>query len=57
MRSVAGQIQLSASDVVGHPHCHDLTVLDMRAAKGEISKPVIWDPVLEQACPPYYQTW
>jgi uncharacterized protein len=47
MRSVGGQIHLSASDLMGHLNCRYLTELDLAVAKGEIEKPSIWDPVLE----------
>jgi predicted RecB family nuclease len=40
-------LNLSASDLVGHLNCRYLTELDLKVANGELSKPKIWDPVLE----------
>lgn len=47
MRKGGETIHLTASDLVGHLNCRYLTALDLAAAKGEIAKPSIWDPVLE----------
>lgn len=47
MRQIAGKVELVASDLVGHLNCRYLTALDQAAARGEIPKPYIWDPVLE----------
>jgi len=47
MLCIGNTIQLSASDLVGHLNCHHLTGLDEAVAKGELSKPKIWDPFLE----------
>ncbi|MBA1146677.1 TM0106 family RecB-like putative nuclease [Ectothiorhodospiraceae bacterium WFHF3C12] len=40
-------IALSASDLVGHLNCGHLTALDFQAARGLLSPPAHWDPVLE----------
>jgi hypothetical protein len=47
MLGVDGQVQLSASDLVGHLNCRYLTRLDFAVASGELHKPSIWDPVLD----------
>ena len=46
MLKVGGSISLSAGDLVGHLNCRYLTELDLKVAKGELEKPIIWDPVL-----------
>ena len=40
-------IQLSATDLVGHLNCRHLTQLDLAVIAGELSKPKLWDPLLE----------
>ena len=47
MQIVGGKLTLSSGDLVGHLNCQYLTELDLRVAKGELTKPKIWDPVLE----------
>jgi predicted RecB family nuclease len=47
MQIVGGTLHLSASDLVGHLNCGHLTALDLAVAAGKLSKPSIWDPVLE----------
>ena len=47
MLRVDGVVHLSASDLVGHLNCHYLTKLDLAVARGELDKPLRWDPVLE----------
>jgi predicted RecB family nuclease len=47
MQIVGGKLILSSGDLVGHLNCQYLTELDLRVAKGELTKPKIWDPVLE----------
>jgi predicted RecB family nuclease len=47
MQTIADHLRLSASDLVGHLDCHHLTALDAAVARGSLSKPKIWDPVLE----------
>ena len=47
MQKVAGTLNLSAGDLVGHLNCRYLTELDLKVANGELEKPKIWDPVLE----------
>jgi predicted RecB family nuclease len=41
------RVGLSASDLSSHLNCRYLTGLDLRAARGLLAKPAIWDPVLE----------
>ncbi|MBN8211317.1 MAG: TM0106 family RecB-like putative nuclease [Xanthomonadales bacterium] len=41
------RLLLSASDLVGHLNCGHLTGLDMAVANGSLTKPVVWDPLLE----------
>jgi predicted RecB family nuclease len=47
MYKMGGNLFLSAGDLVGHLNCRYLTSLDVKVANGELSKPKIWDPVLE----------
>jgi hypothetical protein len=47
MQITGGTLQLSASDLVGHLNCSHLTALDLAVAAGKLSKPSVWDPVLE----------
>jgi predicted RecB family nuclease len=47
MQRIADHLRFSASDLVGHLDCHHLTALDAAVARGSLSKPKIWDPVLE----------
>jgi predicted RecB family nuclease len=47
MYKTGGNLFLSAGDLVGHLNCRYLTSLDVKVANGELSKPKIWDPVLE----------
>src|SRR5450631_748578 len=47
MQKIGEQFRFSASDLVGHLDCRHLTALDAAVAGGSLSKPKIWDPVLE----------
>ena len=47
MLRVGDTIQLSASDLVGHLNCRNLTELDLAVAKGELAKPKVWSPLLD----------
>ncbi|WP_296745751.1 TM0106 family RecB-like putative nuclease [Mesorhizobium sp.] len=47
MQLVAGELRLSASDLVGHLSCRHLSVLDRAVAQGQLAKPAYWDPQLE----------
>jgi len=47
MQKIGRAIQLSASDLVGHLNCHNLTELDIGVAKGTIAKPKVWNPLLD----------
>jgi predicted RecB family nuclease len=40
-------IELSASDLVGHLNCRYLTDLDLAVANGRLEKPKHWDPFLD----------
>ena len=47
MQKIGDIIQLSASDLVGHLNCRNLTELDLAVAKGTLAKPKVWSPLLE----------
>jgi uncharacterized protein len=47
MHHLNNSLRFSASDLVGHLDCHHLTALDAAVARGSITKPQIWDPVLQ----------
>lgn len=47
MQKINAQIQLSATDLVGHLNCGHLTALDLKVASGDLQKPAHWDPLLE----------
>jgi hypothetical protein len=47
MLKVNQGFQLSASDLVGHLNCRNLTELDLAVANGVLAKPKIWNPVLD----------
>ena len=47
MLKVGGDIELSASDLVGHLNCRYLTDLDLAVANGQREKPKHWDPFLK----------
>ena len=47
MLKVGNAIQLSASDLVGHLNCRNLTELDLAVAKGALAKPRVWNPLLD----------
>src|SRR5882757_1781004 len=47
MQTLNNQLRFSASDLVGHLDCHHLTALDTAVARGTLTKPKIWDPVLQ----------
>jgi predicted RecB family nuclease len=46
---VGDTVQLSASDLVGHLNCRNLTELDLAVATGVLAKPRVWDPHLDLA--------
>jgi predicted RecB family nuclease len=46
---VGNTVQLSASDLVGHLNCRNLTELDLAVAKGALTKPRVWNPLLDVA--------
>ena len=41
------QLQLSASDLVGHLNCRHLTNLDLAVAEGRLAKPSVWNPAAD----------
>lgn len=47
MQKIGKELQLSASDLVGHLNCGHLTALDRLVADGDLKKPYVWDPFLE----------
>ena len=47
MHHLNNSLRFSASDLVGHLDCHHLTALDAAVARGSITRPKIWDPVLQ----------
>ena len=47
MQLIAGTVEFSASDLVGHLNCKHLTALDLAVAYGALVKPQVWDPMLE----------
>ena len=47
MLKIGNVIQLSASDLVGHLNCRNLTELDLAVAKGTLAKPRTWNPLLD----------
>ncbi|MER8600519.1 hypothetical protein NKH09_21915 [Mesorhizobium sp. M1339] len=47
MQRIGSELQLSASDLVGHLNCGHLTALDLQVADGALEKPKRWDPLLE----------
>jgi len=47
MQKIGNAIQLSASDLVGHLNCRNLTELDLAVAKGTLAKPRTWNPLLD----------
>jgi uncharacterized protein len=47
MLKIAQTFQLSASDLVGHLNCRNLTELDLAVAKGILAKPKVWNPLLD----------
>ncbi|MDF2116201.1 TM0106 family RecB-like putative nuclease [Roseiarcaceae bacterium H3SJ34-1] len=47
MKKVGSTFEFSATDLVGHLNCHHLTALDRAVADGALSKPKVWDPLLQ----------
>ncbi len=47
MERTDGSIRLSATDLVGHLNCGHLTGLDLAVANGALTKPHVWDPLLQ----------
>jgi uncharacterized protein len=47
MRKDGNNFELSASDLVGYLYCRHLSALDRAVAEGTLTKPMIWDPLLE----------
>jgi predicted RecB family nuclease len=49
MLKVGNTVQLSASDLVGHLNCRNLTELDLAVAEGILAKPRVCNPLLDVA--------
>src|SRR3979490_1357035 len=47
MQVSGSDVNLSASDLVGHINCRYLTNLDLRVVKGALAKPTLHDPGLD----------
>src|SRR6185437_10484422 len=47
MKKVGDSFELSATDLVGYLNCHHLAGLDRAVANGTLSKPKVWDPLLQ----------
>ena len=47
MKKVGESFELSATDLVGYLNCHYLAGLDRAVANGPLSKPKVWDPLLQ----------
>lgn len=47
MKKVGESFELSATDLVGYLNCHHLAGLDRAVANGTLSKPKVWDPLLQ----------
>jgi len=47
MKIIESNLQFSASDLVNHLSCNHLSMLDVELAKGNLSKPDHYDPLLE----------
>ena len=47
MKKVGDSFALSATDLVGYLNCHHLVRLDRAVAEGALSKPKVWDPLLQ----------
>ncbi|MPZ32040.1 MAG: TM0106 family RecB-like putative nuclease [Rhodospirillales bacterium] len=47
MQLSGNSLALSASDLVGHINCRYLTQLDLKVARGSLSKPTYYDPTIE----------
>ena len=47
MERINGSVRLSATDLVGHLNCGHLTGLDLAVANGALTKPHVWDPLLQ----------
>jgi hypothetical protein len=47
MKRIGDSLELSASDLVGYLNCRHLSSLDGAVAAGALSKPKLWDPLLQ----------
>jgi uncharacterized protein len=47
MKREDGSFELSASDLVGYLNCRHLSALERAVAEGGVTKPRLWDPLLE----------
>ena len=47
MKLITGELRPTATDLVGFLNCRHLTKLAKAAARGELKRPIFWDPALE----------
>ncbi len=47
MKKVGDSFELNATDLVGYLNCHHLAGLDRAVADGVLSRPKVWDPLLQ----------
>src|SRR5688572_27799375 len=47
MKKVGNSFELTATDLVGYLNCHHLAGLDRAVAEGALTKPKVWDPLLQ----------
>jgi predicted RecB family nuclease len=47
MKRIGDSLELTASDLVGYLNCRHLSSLDGAVAAGALSKPKLWDPLLQ----------
>ncbi|WP_027571501.1 TM0106 family RecB-like putative nuclease [Bradyrhizobium sp. WSM1743] len=47
MRKIGASFEFSATDLVGYLNCHHLAAMDRAVAEGALSKPKVWDPLLQ----------
>ena len=47
MKKTGASLAVSATDLVGHLNCRHLSRLDRAVAEGALTKPKVWDPLLQ----------
>ena len=47
MKNIGDSFELSATDLVEYLNCHHLVCLDRAVANDALSKPKVWDPLLQ----------